>query len=81
MFRTNKFVMMKDVKIILSCLLKDFESDDSLEGLIYAIRDLINLIDSDLAPFLVAIETEGSYFLLLPVFNCLRPVREHLNAA
>ena len=45
MFRTNKFLMMKDVKIILSCLLKDFESDDSLEGLIYAIRDLINLID------------------------------------
>lgn len=37
---------MKDVKIILSCLLKDFDSDDSLEGLIYAIRDLINLIDS-----------------------------------
>ncbi len=46
MFRTNKFLMMKDVKIILSCLLKDFDSDDSLEGLIYAIRDLINLIDS-----------------------------------
>ena len=46
MFRTNKFLMMKDVKNILSCLLKDFESDDSLEGLIYAIRDLINLIDS-----------------------------------
>jgi len=46
MFRTNKFLMMKDVEIILSCLLKDFESDDSLEGLIYAIRDLINLIDS-----------------------------------
>ena len=47
MFPTNKFLMMKDVKIILSCLLKDFESDDSLEGLIYAIRDLINLIDSN----------------------------------
>jgi hypothetical protein len=46
MFHTNKFLMMTDVKIILSCLLKDFESDDSLEGLIYAIRDLINLIDS-----------------------------------
>lgn len=37
---------MKDVKIILSCLLKDFDLDDSLEGLIYTIRDLINLIDS-----------------------------------
>ena len=37
---------MKDVKIILSCLLKDFDSDDSLEGFIYAIRHLINLIDS-----------------------------------
>ena len=37
---------MKDVKVILNYLLKDFDSDDSLEGLIYAIRDLINLIDS-----------------------------------
>lgn len=46
MFRTNKFLMIKDVTITLNFLLKDFESNDSLEGLIYAIRDLINLIDS-----------------------------------
>lgn len=31
---------------VLNMLLNDFESDDSLEGLIYAIRDLISLIDS-----------------------------------
>ncbi len=36
---------------------------------------------SDLAPFLVPIETEGSYFPLLPIFNCSRPIREQLNAA
>ena len=46
MFRTNKFLMMKDVINYFKYLLKDFESDDSLEGLIHAIRDLINLIDS-----------------------------------
>lgn len=37
---------MKDVTNILSLLLKDFESDDSLESLIYAVRDLNHLIDS-----------------------------------
>ena len=46
MFRTNKFLMMKDVIITLKFLLKDFESDDSLEGLIHAVRDLIKLIYS-----------------------------------
>lgn len=37
---------MKDVTNILNFLLKDFESDDSLECLIYAVRDLSHLIDS-----------------------------------
>ena len=44
-------------------------------------RDLRFETNLDFAPSLVPIETEGSYFLLLPVFNCSRPVREHLNAA
>jgi sensor domain CHASE-containing protein len=37
---------MKDVINVLNALLKDLESTDSLEGLIHAVRDLINLIDS-----------------------------------
>ena len=37
---------MKDVINVLNTLLKDLESTDSLEGLIHAVRDLINLIDS-----------------------------------
>ncbi len=40
MFRTNKFLMIKDVTNILNLLLQDFESDDSLESFIYAVRDL-----------------------------------------
>lgn len=38
---------MKDVMNFLNILLKDFESDDSLEGLIHAVRDLTILIDSN----------------------------------
>jgi hypothetical protein len=37
---------MKDVMNVLNILLKDFESEDSLEGLIHVVCDLINLIDS-----------------------------------
>lgn len=38
---------MKDVINFLNILLKDFESDDSLEGLIHTVRDLTILIDSN----------------------------------
>lgn len=46
MFNLKRFLTMKDVINILNILLKDFESSDSLEGVILAVRDLINLIDS-----------------------------------
>ncbi len=45
-FNIKRFLTMKDVINVLNTLLKDLESTDSLEGLIHAVRDLINLIDS-----------------------------------
>ena len=45
-FHIKRFLTMKDVMNVLSTLLKDWESTDSLEGLIHVVRDLINLIDS-----------------------------------
>lgn len=45
-FQIKRFLMMKDVMNVLNTLLKDWESTDSLEDLIHAVRDLINLIDS-----------------------------------
>lgn len=45
-FNIKRYLMMKDVINILNILLKDLESTDSLEALIHAVRDLINLIDS-----------------------------------
>ncbi len=46
MFNIKRFLTMKDVINVLNAFLKDLESTDSLEGLIHAVRDLINLIDS-----------------------------------
>lgn len=45
MFHIKQFLTMKDVMNVLNMLLNDFESDDSLEGLIHAIRDLTHLVD------------------------------------
>lgn len=50
MHRTNKFLMMKDVTNILNFLLKDFDSNDSLESLVYAVRNLNDLINSHECP-------------------------------
>lgn len=38
---------MKDVVNIVNILLKDLDRDNSLEGLIYAIRDLVSLSESN----------------------------------